>query len=180
MKRIGRARPAFTIIEVLVALTIGAFIMIGVRILVEEIFAAAEHAARDARTADTDANGERLLRRLAASAETGTMIGGTFGGDSLSAHFVSWCDRPGGWQRRCRVALGIEENGELLALRVSLSTGERLIVARASTRMSLLYLSDASNGGSWMRQWGDSPSIPVALGLVRDTDTLIIRLGDQQ
>ena len=180
MRPMHGQRSGFTIIELLVALTIGALVMIGVRILVDGIYISAAVDARMSRSYERDANGERLLRRLAASAETGTMIGGTFGGDSMTVHFVSWCDEPGGWERRCRVTLGVDLLRSGPTLRARLSTGEHLALSHAARRMSLLYLSAVEGGGTWTRQWGDGPNIPIALGVTRDTDTLIIKLGEQQ
>jgi hypothetical protein len=166
-------------VEVLVALALGAVIVLGARLLLENLGAVAGRIAEAARYQDADSNGERLLRSLVGRLEVGTRRADSFGGDEHEAHFSSWCESPRGWQEQCRVSLRVEPTDSLLFLFVSISPGETVPLLRARHVLALRYLADAAQGGSWILRWGDGATAPQALGVIIDTDTLIVRIGER-
>ena len=177
--RRARVRPSgFTLVEVLVALTLGAVIALGARLLLENLGAAASRIAEAARYQDADSNGERLLRSLVGRLEVGTRRAGSFGGDEHEAHFSSWCETPRGWQEQCRVSLRVAATDSLLFLFAS-SPGETVPLLRARHVLALRYLADAAQRGNWLLRWGDGVTAPLALGVIIDTDTLIVRIGER-
>jgi prepilin-type N-terminal cleavage/methylation domain-containing protein len=172
-------RRGFTLVEVLVALVLAALVILGARGLLAGLSDSAARISRVARAADADANAERTLRALVGRLEIGTPDAGLFTGDVRSAAFTSWCDTRFGWQERCRVTLTADSAGEMRSLVARLSTGERLVLRRAVRELSFRYLADAATGGAWTQRWGAGLTAPVAIGVVVDGDTLIVRVGER-
>ena len=175
----GPARRGFTLVEVLVALAIAGTVVVTARALLEAIADDAERLVDHAAANDTDANSERLLRRLVSNLEVGTDTVRRFAGDERAARFTSWCDVPRGWQERCAVTLAIDTDGTEPVLAAALSTGEVLVLRRGFTNASLHYLGDAARGGTWFRSWGESVTAPLAIRAILDSDTLILRIGER-
>ena len=177
------SRPGFTLIEVLVALSVAALVVLGGRALLEAISSAANSIVLTSANTDRAANAERLLRVLVGQIEVGKALGSSFVGDEQSTEFTTWCGSPRGWTERCRARLSIEPvfdtQGETLTLMAELSTGQRLVLQRAHGKLALSYLTDAAFGGRWTRQWQESYTAPRALGVIIDDDTVIVRIGER-
>ena len=176
-RQIARLR-GFTLVEVVVALAISALVILAARMLLENLGSGAERIERATRDADQDANGERLLRALVGQIEVGARRE-TFGGDEQSAQFTSWCRSPRGWLERCRITLSIEMADGAPALTTTLPENDRVVLYRARHTLRLRYLVDPSAGGTWFVKWGDGLLVPRAIGVVADSDTLIIRIGER-
>src|SRR5688572_10408256 len=147
--------------------------------LLEHLADDAERLVAHAATNDTEANAARTLGDLVSNLEVGTADSRRFAGEERDARFTSWCDVPRGWQERCTVTLAIETQGPESVLVASLSTGELLVVRRDFSTAALRYLGDAARGGTWFRSWGESITAPLAIGVVLDADTLILRIGER-
>lgn len=170
-------RRGFTLVEVVVALAISALVILSGRMLLESLGDAADRIDRAARDGDGDANGERLLRALVGQIDVGSK-GATFGGDEQSAQFTSWCQSPRGWRERCRITLAIEEANAAPVLTTMLPGNDRVVLYRAAHTLRLRYLVDPSAGGTWFINWGGGLLAPRAIGVIADSDTLIIRIGE--
>jgi prepilin-type N-terminal cleavage/methylation domain-containing protein len=168
------SRRGFTVFELIVALTVSAFALLGARALLETIAASAVHIQSAALAADRDANRERLLRALVGRLEVGDSTA-TFVGDEHAAQFTSWCDVPAGWQERCTVTLATDTAG-LVAI---LSTGERILFRRGFRVGALRYLNNPAGGGEWFRIWTRQLTAPLAIGVIVDGDTTILRIGER-
>jgi prepilin-type N-terminal cleavage/methylation domain-containing protein len=174
-------RGGFTLVEVMVALVVTGVVLLGARTMLGQIADDADRITAAAAEADRDANAEALLRTIVDRLE----IAGRpdeevrFEGEPQGARFRSWCEVPDGWLERCEVSLGfIDLDGEkVLALR--LSTGELVPLRRGFGAGELAYLRDAAAGGAWVRSWGASITAPIALGVVIDGDTTIVRIGER-
>lgn len=182
-----RDRGGFTLIEVLVALAVSGLVLLAARGLLDALADGADRVTAHASVADRNANGERLVRGLLARAEAGTSNARTFAGDARAVRFSSWCDVPSGWLERCHAAIVIDhdevaartaDRSALLVVAV-LSTGEIVPLRRGLGAAELLYLSDARDGGHWLRGWGASVTAPLAVGVVMDGDTLVLRIGER-
>jgi len=66
-----------------------------------------------------------------------------------------------------------------LKVRVRLSTGEELQLFTGRSVTGILYLGRAERGGRWSDRWTDGASLPPAIGLLVDGDTLTLRIGDR-
>ena len=174
-----RKRRGFTLVEVMVALLVSGVIVLGARMILEQLGDEATRIVGYAARTDRNANAERQLRALARRLEIATTASTEFGGDEQSAHFSSWCDVPGGWQERCAVTLEVDVEGDKHMLVARLSTGEKLIIRDELERCELRYLKDASTGGTWFRSWGTGISAPIGIGVIVDRDTLILRIGER-
>jgi len=162
---------------VVVALTVGGLLLLGARRLLEELGDDAHRISLAAAAIDGDANAERALRSLVGAIEVTPDSTRTFAGDERAAHFTTWCDVPAGWQERCAVTLAIVAASDAPTLTATLSTGETLVLRHGFRAGALRYLNDASEGGTWFRTWGTSITAPLALGIVLDRDTLLVRIG---
>ena len=184
-RRLRSARRGFTLVELLVSLAVVGLVLAGARAILEQLSGTALQIAAGAERADRTANADRVLRALLGQLELGRGEGARVGegrrftGNERAARFSSWCDTPAGWQERCEVAVGIDTLGGSGVLAVSLSTGEVLVLRRGFRSGRLRYLSDPGSGGVWFRDWGTSVTAPVALGVVLDADTLVVRIGER-
>lgn len=184
MSRAPRPRPraaGFTLVEVMVALAVMGVVLAGARAMLGQIADDADRITAAAERADREGNAEALLRTIAAQVEVSAAPGREmrFTGRPEGARFHSWCQVPDGWLERCEATLGvIELEGEkVLALR--LSTGEMLPLRRGFAEGEILYLRNAGNGGAWVHTWGESITAPLAIGVVADGDTAILRIGER-
>lgn len=180
MHRNNRRRQiGFTLIEVVVALAVGGVVILGAHALLAAVADGADRITHASVEADRIANGERLLRALLGRLEVGTDSTRRFAGDEREARFTSWCDVPAGWLERCEVHIAVRTDGAGGTLSVLLPTGIAVEVRRGVGPLSLRYLTNAAEGGRWVRTWGASLTAPLALGIVSDRDTMIVRIGER-
>jgi hypothetical protein len=99
-----------------------------------------------------------------------------FSGDERSAQLTTWCLAPGGWSERCHVSLSVQPATAGLALAVAIGSST-VEVRRATSVLELRYLANAGKGGTWFRRWGASVSMPQAIGVLTDKDTLILPIA---
>lgn len=175
-------RRGFTLVEVMVALTVMGIVLVGARTMLGQIADDADRITAAAADADREANAEALLRTVAGRLELPTAFGDEedgFQGEAHGTRFRSWCEVPDGWLERCSASIGfIRLDGDnVLALR--LSTGELVQLRRGFGAGELVYLRDAANGGAWVRSWGASITAPLAIGVVIDGDTTLVPIGER-
>jgi prepilin-type N-terminal cleavage/methylation domain-containing protein len=168
----------FTLIEVILAISISTFVIMAARMLLENLAAGTDRVVRSTHEIDRDANGERLLRSLVGQIEVGIQKE-TFGGDERSAEFTSWCRVARGWMERCRVTLSIDSVNSAPSLVTTLPDGAHVVLRRAKYALRLRYLVDAREGGTWFVKWGDGLLAPRAIGVLADSDTVIVRIGER-
>jgi prepilin-type N-terminal cleavage/methylation domain-containing protein len=177
-----RRRPSggFTLIELVVAITLSGVVLLGARALWESLAISVDRLRTQATADARDANGERLLRSLVGRLEIGTDQSHEFAGDEQHVRFTTWCDMPAGWQERCDAAIGIEpDSAAELRLVARLSTGEVITLQRGFSAGVLRYLNDPAGGGVWFRIWGHGITAPLAIGVITDGDTTIVRIGER-
>lgn len=173
------ARSGFTLIEVLVAMTIAGMLLLGARALLDQLADGAERTIQSADTWDRDANAERMLRRLVMQVEAAHEGSAGVVGSEEAARLTTWCEAPAGWRERCTVTIGFIPAGDELALAILLPGGA-LVEARRGVRAGALrYLYSADDGGIWLRSWTSEVSTPLALGVLIDGDTLVVWIGER-
>jgi prepilin-type N-terminal cleavage/methylation domain-containing protein len=178
MRARSHQRIGFSLLEVMIALTVGG---VAVALAAALLRATADQSAmtsEQARSVNTDAVGERVIRRLVGQMEWSRTGDPPPSGTSRRMQFVSWCDVATGWQERCLVELELprEGYGGIIA-RSSVGGAQRLMPGRPVT--AIIYLVSSSGGGEWANRWLDATSLPRAVGLEVGSDTLIVRLGDR-
>jgi prepilin-type N-terminal cleavage/methylation domain-containing protein len=174
-----RWHRGFTLVEIMVAIAIGGMVMLGARALLEALADEEHRMAGETAVQDARANGERTLRALVGRLEVGTSEGGPFTGVPAATSCTSWCDVPSGWQERCEVAIAFEIEGDAPVLVARLAGGRRLVLERGFHSGTLRYLNSAGAGGQWFQKWGTGITAPLALGVILDSDTLIVRIGER-
>lgn len=178
----------FTILEVVVALAVSGVVLLGARLMFDTLASAARDTIQAGHDADQSANGERLLRSLAGRLEIGTGHSTHFGGDERSVHFTTWCDTPSGWLEHCNLVLSVEPVDSKPALVAHLTAVEAhgdlgshtIVLATGFRSGALRYLNDPRTGGHWFIRWGEAVSAPLALGVILDGDTSIVRIGERE
>ncbi|MHB1329011.1 MAG: PulJ/GspJ family protein [Gemmatimonadales bacterium] len=169
-------RRGFTLLELMVALVVGGLTLAGASAILGNLYESAAHLQAEVARMDRLANGERLIREVAASFQPGNGHNSTFFGTPRAAHFSSWCLVSDGWFERCVVDLTPRSDGLYLSLRYdneSLFSEVRLEMPQRELR----YLADAADGGRWLAEWAAGTSAPLAIGVVSVTDTMVVRLG---
>jgi prepilin-type N-terminal cleavage/methylation domain-containing protein len=173
-------RNGFTLIELMVAIALSGIVLLGARALWESLASSVDRLRSEATVDGADVNGERLLRSLVGRLEVGTDQSHEFAGDEHQARFTTWCDMPAGWLERCAAVIGIEpDSGTGLALVARLSTGEVITLQRGFGSGMLRYLNDPIGRGVWFRIWGHGITAPLAIGVITDGDTAIVRIGER-
>lgn len=176
------ARSAgFTLVEVMVAIVVIGVVLVGARTMLGQIADDADRISAAARQADREANAEALLRTIVGRMEVSSVVGEEvrFEGQPEGARFHTWCEVPDGWLERCQASLGFIELDGSPALALRLSTGETVPLRRGFRTGEILYLREPAAGGDWVPKWGASLTAPLAIGVVVDGDTAILRIGER-
>jgi prepilin-type N-terminal cleavage/methylation domain-containing protein len=175
------AKSGFTLVEILVALSIGMLLLLGARITLDIIADSAERTARRAKDEDRLHNGERVARRLFLDTEpAGDST--PFVGSGTQLKSTSWCDTPAGGRSRCVVTVSVARSatGDSASFATLTTSAGDAIRLRSAPRIALRYLSSASNGGVWRQEWNGGLMLPLALGVVTDRDTTVFRIGERR
>ena len=173
------ARGGFTLVELMVALVVSAIVVLGARMLLEQLGESAHRTVAAATRADRAANGERLLRDLAGRLEIGTTDAARFSGEPATASFSSWCDVASGWQERCAVTLAVSSDGSRASLAARFDGGDPITLLVRDAPIELRYLDDPRAGGRWFADWGAGITAPLAIAVISGADTMIVRIGDR-
>src|SRR5260370_40495571 len=151
-------RSGFTLIEVLVALTIGGVVLLAA----EGIFSGVASGSRQLMAArerlDREANGRRWLKSAFLSLEVGQASVGGFEGRVDRLRFSAWQLAPGGWYERRQIELS-RVNGRLLA-----SLGDApLVLGDSVADVAFEYLIEPGVASRWVREWISPVSAPLAV-----------------
>jgi len=155
-----RRNAGFTLIEVIVALTIGAVVVL----LAERLFATVSDAGQELAVArkalDRETNAHRWLAATFLSLEVGPQAG-PFEGHPAHVAFLSWQEAPGGWFERHQVTLG--RVGDRLVAAVV--PGDSIVLAYSVTDLGFDYLLEPGGQARWLGDWVSGTSAPVAVRL---------------
>lgn len=189
------AANGFTLIEILIALTLGALVVLLAHLLFTGVAEGATRLAEARRALDREANGRRWLTEAFGSLAMGEGAG-PFGGQEHQVEFVSWQRNEHGWLLRTPVRL------RLAAHQFVAHSGEREItLADSVTALDFDYLLESGNAGTddsaatvpgenaqFVQQWISPVSPPVAvririgyqgrgMGDEGRVDTLLVLVG---
>jgi len=172
-----RARRGFTLVEVTVALAVGALVVL----LAYRVYGGVLDGAARALAAQQDvaraANARRLLTALAQGIEVGPVPGSGFHGSRERVTFTTWTVGARGWAERWRVSVFASDG----VLRVQGLAPEPLQLADSVEALGIDYLLDFGAAERWGQAWMSEVSTPVALRLrvahPGRTDTLLLLVG---
>lgn len=169
------ARGGFTLVELVVALALGALVVLGARAMLDGVGDAGDRLRAASAAADRAANGERLLRSALGQAERSRTT--PFRGGAQEVRFATSCATPRGWAERCSASLTFGVADGAPALAGSFEDGAAVPLRTGFVAGGFTYLADARDGGRWLAQWEQEDALPIALGVVLDGDTTIVRVG---
>lgn len=173
----GIDRRGFTLIEVLLALAIGAMIVS----VAYRLFAGTADGARrvqEARLAlDRAHNARRLLVQLVGSLDIGHLGAGGFDGEPERVTFSTWFVDAKGWPEARRVTL--ERSGDALVVTGVAPAPIQFVDSLA--RAEFDYLLDYGADAAWVRTWKSPVSAPLAIRVrierADGVDTLLLLVG---
>lgn len=149
----------FTLIEVLVGLTIGAVVVL----LAHGLFSAVAERGKTliaARAAlDRAANARRWLEAAFLSLDVGTDGAGGFDGRPNHAVFSTWLLTPDGWFERRQVTLSAEQG----RLRAAVTPGTPTALVDSVADVQFDYVLEPGAESRWVREWVSPVSAPVAV-----------------
>jgi|SRR5690242_7138053 len=159
MGRSGHARGGFTLVEVLVALTIGSMVVL----TAHQLFAAVareEQILTHARAAlDRSSNAQHWLTAAFLSLDVGTQGASGFEGRADHVAFAAWLLTPDGWFERRNVSLG-RSSGRLLA---TAAPYQPLALMDSVQGLAFDYLLEPGLDARWVREWVSPVSVPLAI-----------------
>lgn len=174
-------RNGFTLLEVLVALVVGALVIVGAHRILATLTDQAHVLVRNAASFDRRANGERMLRDLVGQLEIGSPGTVPFSGSQDTVRFSTWCESAAGWLEPCPVTLFFAAQHDQEVLRAQLGTGQRLDLLDGFTSGSFRYLQSAAAGGQWFDLWSAGITAPLGIGVLfvrgDSVDTMLVRIG---
>lgn len=144
--------PGFTLVEVMVALTVGAVVLLAAHRIFAGVLDGSRALVEARETLDREANARRWLKATFLSLDA------PFEGKPERASFNSWQLAPGGWFEERRIEL--RHQGDRL---VALGSGEPLELANDVTDLAFDYLLDPGADSKWVREWISQVSAPVAV-----------------
>lgn len=184
MLLIPSRRSGFTLIEVIVAFTIGMMVLLGARYVLNNISYSVSRIMHASEETDRIANSERTMRSLIGNIVASDSLN-PFTGNNREVRFTSWCDVPDGWKERCIVGLTLD-NGESIVLHTPHYTSKIEISKpdnpklQSKSHSRFLYLEDPAQGGIWRAGWSRGMTTPLAIGIESETDTTIYIIGERR
>jgi len=150
----------FTLIEVLLALTLGALVVLLAHQLFTGVLDCVRRVAEARAGLDREQNAQRWLVEALGSLEVGDRAG-PFAGHPDQVEFGSWLLTPEGWLGRQRLTLGAA--GSRLVAR--LAGGDALVLADSVADVQCDYLLEPGERATWVREWISPVSAPIAIRL---------------
>ena len=173
MARKGLA--GFTLLEVLIALTVGGMALGAAAALLHGLGERAESLDGAVARHDRAANAERLMRSLFANLDLRPEAAPAAEGDERSVRVQSWCPTSHGWLAPCRGRLFFDSSDGGVALRIELAgagVGPVTMILRRGLAGRFRYLLDPAYGGSWTDTWS-AVTVPAAVQMIMDADTIL-------
>lgn len=172
-------RHGFTLIEVAVALSVAAIVLLTAREIVGAVSDGSAAVARRAWHQDAHANANRLARSLLRSIVSDSSTTG-LAGRERAVVFRGWCPVAGGWLEQCEVTLAIEQDGHSSALALYPGPPDRRLVLSASPGGAAFRFVKDGNPPIWLASWMATRELPAALAVVRASDTLLLKVGSHR
>ena len=174
-----REHTGFTLVEVIVALAIGAVVLVSARALLDGLASHARVTVRMMHTIDDQVNAERMARQIVGNAALAPGQAASFVGTPTEATFESWCPSARGTLEQCHVRLSLVSTGETPTVVLSPSTGQPVTLL-SGRKAQLRYLADPADGGHWEDQWKSIQTPPLALAAGAGGHSLFLRIGERR
>lgn len=175
-RNVLRSHRGYTLIELMAALSLVGFVLLGSWQLVATLSDGYGEFVRRQTQVSASSNRMLALRRLVARASINRDSVDQFVGLPSSTAFESRCETPEGWLRRCHVVLAIE-TGERSGITASVDREDSAELTHLGSAARLIYLDRAGIARQWRSEWGRSITIPLAIGVVMQRDTIVLPVG---
>jgi len=149
-----KGRAGFTLVEVMVAMTIAAIVIVAAHQLFTGVANGSKAVAIGRESLDRSSNARRWLKAAFLSLEP------PFDGRSGRVAFKSWQLRSGGWFAPESVTLSVEQ--DRLVANVS---GQPLQLEGGTNAVAFDYLLEPGAESKWVREWVSRVSAPLAVRL---------------
>jgi prepilin-type N-terminal cleavage/methylation domain-containing protein len=173
----GANVAGFTLIEVLLALTLGSLVMLMAHRVFAGVTDGARRLSQTQEALDREANARRLLTAIVGSLDIGTPQSAGFDGRAQQVTFSTWAVSPDGWLVQRRVTLRMASRA-LVAEGLDPAT---LVLADSVAALDVDYLLDYGAEATWVRNWQSPVSAPLVLRMriarARGVDTLLLVAG---
>lgn len=172
-----RHRSGFTLVEVLIGLTLSALVVMIAHGLFSQAGLLAISTAEEVQRADRLANGRRFLRAAFQASVVGDS-GTRFEGDPASVYFTTWAlgSRLAAHPR----SLTISVHDSVL---VAISPSDTLLLANGVLTVTIEYLTEQGATSKWLPEWRSVTTLPVGIRFVvtldRYSDTLLVATGQR-
>ncbi len=154
-------RHGFTLIEVAVALVVGALVVTVAHALFAGVADRGRALAAARRALDREMNARRWLQATFLSLDVGTDSAGSFAGHPTRVEFAAWERSADGWFERRRIAL--ERHDEQLV--ATMVPGASIVLGEGMRDVALDYLLEPGAEARWVREWVSPMSAPLAVRL---------------
>jgi prepilin-type N-terminal cleavage/methylation domain-containing protein len=175
-----RSRRGVTLLELLIALSITGFAILGGLMLLDQLNDSGTRIVADRTAGAKEGNGDRLFHRLLQDAYATADSEQRFVGDERNASYLTLCDTPSGWPERCRATITLDSLRDSSVVGVETSFDGPLVVRRLAGAATFRYLDLTPRDSSWAFRWMTSISLPGAIAIVTATDTAIFPLGSSR
>jgi prepilin-type N-terminal cleavage/methylation domain-containing protein len=176
-ERLTTHRAGFTLLEVMLAITIAFTVLLMARAMIEQLNAADRRLDLASRAEARTRNSERAVIRAFDRLEVGTDSLRIFVGDVGHMTFTSWCDASGGWLERCEMKFSIDTVRAGSALLLQSSLGDSIVVRTGFLGGSFRYIDDVDDPKAWVWRWGPGNTAPTVIAFVTARDTMLYRIG---
>jgi prepilin-type N-terminal cleavage/methylation domain-containing protein len=174
----ANGRRGFTLVEVLLALTLGSLTMLMAHRVFSGVTDGARRLSQAQEALDREANARRLLTAIVGSLDIGAPQSAGFDGRAQQVTFSTWAVSPEGWPVRQRVSLR-------LASRALVAEGlgpAAVVLADSVAALDVDYLLDYGAEATWVRNWQSPVSAPLVLRIriaraASVVDTLLLVAG---
>ena len=173
-----RRNAGFTLVEVMVALAVGALVVLLAHEVIVGVVDGAERTRAAREVIERRANADRQLAAVLGNLEVGTDETTTYDGrsgwigdlerDELA--FTTWLQHPRGWMERERVTLEVHHGALVLAI-----GADTVVLADHVTALGIDHLLEPGADARWVAEWRSPVNAPVAVrvrvtrGAVADT-----------
>lgn len=168
------SRSGFTLLELIVALTLAALVVMLAHRLTTAVLDGAHRLDETRTSLDRSSNARRTLTELLGSLDVASEAGG-FAGRPDRVEFGSWVRTPQGWLEPKRLALGLSHDTLVI------QGGRRIALRAPVQRVAFDYLLEPGSNSVWVREWVSPVSAPVAVRIRllsgSHVDTLLFLVG---
>ncbi|HXT16504.1 MAG TPA: prepilin-type N-terminal cleavage/methylation domain-containing protein [Gemmatimonadaceae bacterium] len=170
-------RRGVTLIEVLATLAVAGLVTLGCVLLLQQSSDESGRLVNAGNVSTRGGNGHDELRRLFRDAERSNDTTHAFRGDERSVAAMTRCRTSRGWTAPCSVIVTIDSLADSSIVGVQVDSGPTWPLERRRGAWSFRYFDHTSADSTWVKHWHTVATLPTAVALVTDADTVMLAVG---